>query len=209
MMNDKPSIDIPAWIHFLNRHARQVIFDVERIRQLLFSRQWYLSGAFSLIDRRKKPFHKEFIFIQINLIFILLYKLHKSQHQNEYLMLMHHKQDMVISCINLRFLVQWILELVWKKKERRRWQTMRFHSNEKTFFKSTILTLSSWTFCYWTRKIFLTFIFFLCIACWNRTKKKFLNLNTFISKFKSFKSYFACFTCYCSKNESMIKESRN
>ena len=51
----RPSIDMPARMHFRNRHARQVIFDVERIGQSLFSVQWYLSGAFSLIDRRKNP----------------------------------------------------------------------------------------------------------------------------------------------------------
>jgi hypothetical protein len=69
---NQPSIDIPAWIHFLNLHALQVIFDVERIWQLLFSAQWYRSGAFSFIDRRKKPLTNEFNQREISLWIFLL-----------------------------------------------------------------------------------------------------------------------------------------
>ena len=50
------SIAMPAWIHLANRQARHVIFPIGTIGQLLLSAQWYFSGAFSLIDRRKKPF---------------------------------------------------------------------------------------------------------------------------------------------------------
>lgn len=105
-------MDIPAWRHFLNRHARQVIFDVETIRQLLFSAQWYRSGAFSLIDRRKKPFNN-LSFRRDSSLFgdvFLLCTLHKWQRRNECPMLMHRKQDMATSCTNLRSLVQLILQ---------------------------------------------------------------------------------------------------
>jgi len=37
--HDLPFIDIPTSMHFRNLHALQVIFDVERIGQLLFSAQ--------------------------------------------------------------------------------------------------------------------------------------------------------------------------
>lgn len=55
----EPSIDIPIRRHFWNRHDRHEIFDGDdndrRTSQWFFSEQKYLSGAFSLMDRRKKP----------------------------------------------------------------------------------------------------------------------------------------------------------
>ncbi len=149
-MRDHPltfQLEYIFWIYMLYK----LFLMLQEFDNYYFQHNDIVLEHFLLLIDEKNPLEmisrKDFFFE-----YFLLYKLHMWQHQNEYLMQMHHKQDMVIFYINLLFLVQlilqWFSEII---KEESKYNTMRFHSNRNTFLKSTILTLCSWTFCYWTR----------------------------------------------------------
>ena len=198
---DKPSMDMPTWTHFLNRHARHVIFDVDRISQMLLSAQRYRSGAFSFIDRRKNPFTRHCI-DSISFFSPLLCMPHKLLHQNEFPTMDHRTLNTVIYCISPLFWVRGFLQMPFASIDKKReavlpWgfiPTVRHFWNRQCWHCVRDRLVMAQEKSRWH------LYFLLPSPVEIERRKNFCNGNETIDEISMMSTmYFACFTCDRSK----------